>query len=516
MQLYSREKQLTLLDNIFDSVNDGSNFIVISGKKKVGKSTMISEYFRQRRGVYVSLNTRPTRVQLKEVNSLLKGLHLSDVPDFSTWQDVLRYVFFTGKDIPVNLAFDDIHHLECLEPEFLTQLPSLWEKYAGSSMLNFVGITDSRDFYNKYFANPAGPLHGIPIKNINVTPFSFTDVARIMQLNDSILPLQEIVKTYLIFGGLPKYYALFEQFNLWNANISEVLKELVFRRFAPLYFDMKEMLYRDFRSAHSQHFNVLRALAAGHMTLNSISGAAGMNPTSVMKYLHELQTAKELVKRKEPFSAADLRVNRAGRYFIANYFENFWFRFIQPDIISYELGHYTPLMQQTMEALPAYVQIRMKHLIRELLAEFQNHPFVRGLINFIPDAIGESWTRENTADIAARSDAERKALLGAVLHSPLQYSLQGMREFNARMLDTGRLFPGHRLDHLIVGWENPGFSFSDLLAKSGTKHLLVHDLLALVPYRSRALRALRSKAERVRIIEPVATRLVANRVRESQ
>ena len=505
MQLYFRETQLNYLDRVFDSVGRGSNFVLLYGKRKVGKTTLVSEHLRRRRGAYITVSSKSSVLQLHDISDYLKSFHFTDsfVPAFRNWREFFEFIFYIAKDQAINLAIDEFHNFERVEPEVFEELKRLWDKHAHSSNLNLIAITSDQDFIQRRFSSVESPLYHINQNTLKLTPFCFPEVTKIMQLHDSILPLDEIIKIYMVFGGLPKYYALIDQFELWNRDLNDILKELVFKKFAPLGYELKELIVNDFNRGNTVYLSVLQAIASGYRTVSEIANFVSIPSTSVIKYISELERKKTLIKRKTPLGTIDPSKSKYGKYYLSNYFDNFWFRFIQPDIISYEMGQFDKMLHSIATQLPAYFQERMALVVNEILRENTTHPLVTGLFNSSISEIGQTWTRDGHLDVVIKAGEVDRVVLGKILHKNFNFSADQLAVYHHAAEASKKIFPGFNTENLLITWETPSAEFSDYLDSKNINHLLLYDILSLSNYQPKQSRTLRSKTPRLRKTEPV-------------
>ncbi|MCE1189762.1 MAG: hypothetical protein LWX56_11555 [Ignavibacteria bacterium] len=493
MQLYFREKQLEFLEQMINSVGKGSNFVLLFGKRKVGKTTLVTEHLRRLSGAYLTISSKSTPLQLADISEHLKSIHFTDgfIPSFKSWKELFEYIFYIAKDKPVNLVLDDFHNFERIEPEFFAEFKNLWDKNANTSYLNLIAITSDFDFIQRMFYTSTSELFQIHQNTLKLTPFAFSEVVKIMMINESDLPLDEIIKIYMVFGGLPKYYALLDQFDLWNKGIEEILGELVFKKFAPLGFELKEMIVSEFSRNNSVYLSILQAIAAGKVTVTDISKTVAIPPTSVIKYLTELDKKKGLVSKKNPFGTQDPSRSKFGKYYINNYFENFWFKFIQPDIINYEMGQYEQMLENVMKQLPQYIQQRMKLLVRELVQENRNHPFVTEVLGMSVAEISETWTREGELDMVITGTENEKMLLGSIFRSSQELTPSGLDQFKRNVGSFMKLYPGYETEYLVVTWDNPSKEFQSQLKEQYVRHVRLSDILMLTNYKPKSVKTVK-------------------------
>ncbi len=504
MRLYFREKQLTLLDKYNESAQHEANFVLLFGKRKVGKTTLVAEHLRRRRGVYLSIGNKASQLQLNDISEYLKSIQASDkyIPSFRSWKDFFEYIFFISKEHPVSLALDEFHNFEKIEPSLFGELRDLWEKHSANSKVNIIAITSDMDFIQRTFLNTESPLYRFQNNTLKLSPFVFSEVARIIQMHDSILPLEEALKIYLVFGGLPKYYALIDRFDLWNKNVYEILRELVFHEYAPLGYELKELLVNEFSRGNKVYLSILQAIASGKENVTEIARAVAIPPTSVAKYVFELERKKYLLKRRVPIGTSDPSKSKFGKYFLSSFFDNFWFRFIQPDLITYEMGNYDKMLFNVAQKLPQYFQNRSRLVVKELFREFTGHKLISSIVPDTRSEIGEGWNRDASVDLAVVQDETNVLFLGDVIGNENGSLRLQIHEFAKKTALLKEFYERFSMERFIVSWDILDSDALRFLSESDIKYLYLKDLLNLADYRTKPSRLIRSKTQRLRKTYP--------------
>lgn len=402
MDLYFRTNELSQLDTIFDTTVKGSNFVLLYGKRRVGKTTLVREHLKRRKGAYISISIKASALQLNDISDYLKSFNFTTqfIPGFRSWEEFFLYIFHISKDTPLNLVIDEFQNFNKIAPGFYSELKNLWDQHARGAMLNLIAVTYSEQFVDKTFRSPESPLYGITRHEMKISPFSFSEVLKIAKQHHSTMKFEEIRNLYLIFGGLPKFYELIHYLDLWNSSVEDILRELLFKKYAPLASELNSLLVADFGRGSTVYLSIMQSIAAGKNVVSEIAENVSIPVTSTTKYLSELEHTREVIKRRVPLGTLDASKSKYGRYYFRNYFDNFWFRFIQPDIISYEMSQYEKMLSHIAENLDAYIHERLPLLLKEIFREFREHPEILSITGS-PDVIIDGlWTRKTSFDLA--------------------------------------------------------------------------------------------------------------------
>lgn len=444
MKIYFREiiaKELADLAGM----QTGGQIILIYGKRKVGKTTLVKDFLKKHGGIYLTVTPKASSMLLADITSNLIDQKFCDafIPSFKNWKEFLNFLFFQSRKQKVTIILDEIQNMDYVDPSFFSLVKEFLDKEKESSQINLIFVTYDYEFLIRTFFNEEKPLYRAHSKFLRLKPFLFNEVAKIYSDQKSTLSIEEILKIYLMFGGLPKYYFLIDAFNLWHADVMKVINELVLKDYAPLSFELKEVLAADFNRGNSTYLSILQAISTGYNTVGEIAAQIELPVTSVNKYLMELEKKKNLIKKKNPLGTTESSKSKFGRYFMQNYFEEFWFRFIESERILFESGENMKLQQKILEKLPGFFQSKIPNLVRELF----HAPELKSLLgDKLPEPItqiGSIWDRKDIIEVVVESTEEKKILF-------VKFLIDIKREEDFSPIGIGKIFrkfsnefPGH-------------------------------------------------------------------------
>ncbi|HIC99770.1 MAG TPA: ATP-binding protein, partial [Piscirickettsiaceae bacterium] len=167
--------------------------------------------------------------------------------------------------------------------------------------------------------------------------------------------MEELVKIYAIFGGVPFYLDLTK-----SLSVEEAIKEKVLRKGEVLYEEPEFLLREELREPRVYKL-ILKGLALGYETLGELVSFTGLDRGNLSKYLDVLERL-DIIGYELPYG----RMKR-GCYHIKDNFFNFWFRFVYPNLADLELGLVDEVWAKIECELNAYYGRMFERLIREML-----------------------------------------------------------------------------------------------------------------------------------------------------
>jgi AAA+ ATPase superfamily predicted ATPase len=157
------------------------------------------------------------------------------------------------------------------------------------------------------------------------------------------------------------------------------------------------------------YFSILRAIAQGSTKLNEIAQSSGVgSANTISRYLDILQQLR-LVTRRVPATESQPEKSKRGLYQIDDHFLRFWFRYVQPNQGSLDLGLADAILKQRVRPdLDHFAAVAFEEASQAYIARLAH----QDRLAFIPEKIGGWWERDAEIDVLAVSRTEKQALVG--------------------------------------------------------------------------------------------------------
>lgn len=198
----------------------------------------------------------------------------------------------------------------------------------------------------------------------------------------------------------------------------ETMIDFVTQPDSPLLTEGWDMLVQEFGRDYSTYFSILQLIASGYTRQGEIDGIIGKNSGP---YLNNLSEGYSLIQRRLPLLSKP--GTRNLRWYIADNFLNFWFRFIYPHQSAIELEKYAELNTYIKSHYVQYSGGMLEKYFRDRVAETTNVTLV-----------GNYWDSkgENEIDLIALNDFEKKGLVAEVKRNPdkINYTLLAQKMAN--------------------------------------------------------------------------------------
>jgi uncharacterized protein len=321
MVFVNRKRELAALDAWW--VLPGPQLGVIWGRRRIGKSFLVSHWARDKRVVFHIARNQPVREQFRQLSERAHQLVSTPQRDllrtpFSDWDDAFRVLANAARDEPLLLVIDEFAELLLGEPNVESTLRAVWEEVGPDSKLRVL-LTGSAVRAMEALQAERAPLFGRATLRLHLRAFTPGESA--LMLRD--LPAGERAKAWGVCGGTPYYLSLWDD----GASFRENLQRLVCTEQGVLLNEGELVLAtEDFAGGRRERLpeQVLRAIATSHTAFSEIKSIIGTDPTRVLRSLQDL----DLVTRIQPVRAK--QDNRKAVYRVNDNFLDFWLSLVEP------------------------------------------------------------------------------------------------------------------------------------------------------------------------------------------
>ncbi|RLF80104.1 ATP-binding protein [Thermococci archaeon] len=396
---YNRNAELEKLEKVYAHL--GSTFVVIYGRRRVGKTALVREFLRSKLGLYFFVGEKDETMlieeYLKEVETVL-GEHLPSYvkPRFSSLEELFEFLLNFSKEQKFVVVFDEFQNFRSVKPSFFSSLQKLWDTKRDSNLM-LIAVGSYVGMMKRIFMDNKKPLFGRVDEWIKLRPFDFWTAYDFVNTFADVLPAH-FVELYSALGGMPRYLLYLKRY--YTGNVAETLNNLFFDEFAPLREEGLNTLKLEFGRFYRSYFSILEAVSLGYVTPKEISDKTGLKLLTVGKYLSELTNHYEYLRREVPVTE-DPQKTRKVSYRVADEFFNFWFRFVYHNYTYLEEGNLDLVLDDLERNFSAFVGKTYERVAPEFVKRIN--------LGFKPLRVGRWWHKGEEIDVVAY-DRENIAL----------------------------------------------------------------------------------------------------------
>lgn len=391
MGFIDRSKELKALEKEYK--RDAASFVVIYGRRRVGKTTLIKEFIKNKTALYYLADTQGERIQVNRFknitahqwdDNLLRNL------ETASWDTVFDYLVkqrYFSKKGKLIIVIDEFQYLVKANKAVPSIFQRIWDELLKDTnvMLILCGSVISMMYSSTL--SYSSPLYGRRTSQLKLLPLKFKDFSAFFKGKS---PAQ-LIELYSILSGIPKYIEIFEDCgDIFGAIENNMLDTDSFLYHEPLYILNEEL------SETATYFSLMEVISKGEHKIGNIAGRLQIPTTHLTSFLNRLIDL-ELIEREVPVTEVNPSKSKRGLYFLKDHFFRFWFRYVLPYRSYIEIENTGFVMDKIKQDFSLYVSRVFEKICMEQV--ILNPP-----LEILK--IGRWWNNNEEIDIAAVGDSE--------------------------------------------------------------------------------------------------------------
>jgi len=341
MEIIGREAEIRELEMYYDSGRP--EFIIVYGRRRVGKTYLIKEYFINTFAFYFTGSVNVTTAEnLTNFDRALMEFGCKAKTTSKNWSDAFNKLKIllqnSGKGRKV-IFIDEMPWLDTRNSDFLSSFDYFWNSGASANPeILLISCGSSTSWITKKIFQNKGGLHNRVTGRIHLAPFALGECERFFKSRGVEITRYQMLECYMVFGGIPYYLNLFDK----GLSCSQNIDKLCFSNNVPLRNEFNELYISLFSNPH-RHISIIESLAKKNcsMSRNEISKSENISPnghlTTILNELEQcdfIEKYNDFTKKKngsyyflkDPFSLFYLRYmknnNSKDEYFWTNYIDD--------------------------------------------------------------------------------------------------------------------------------------------------------------------------------------------------
>lgn len=324
MKVAGRKEEIKILQDLLKK--DESAFLALYGRRRIGKTYLIREVYKQQLVFECSgLHQRDMSQQLENFwLTLIDKTKPELLP--KTWLQAfsLLKTYISGLNTKQKkvVFLDEIAWFETPRSGFLAALDQFWNQFCSKRKDILLVICGSAaSWIIDKVINNRGGLHNRVTDHIRLLPFTLKETKAYLELNNVRLTLKDITSLYMSTGGIPYYLKDLKP----GKSVAQFLDELFFKQHAKLKGEFDNLYASLFKNSHL-HVAIVKALATKNkgLTRNEILSETGITSGGGFTLLlHEL-VACGFVKEIYPIH----KTKEDTLYRLVDEYSIFYFKFL--------------------------------------------------------------------------------------------------------------------------------------------------------------------------------------------
>lgn len=405
-----RERELASLKEFYD--RDGIGMTVIYGRRRIGKSTLIAEFVKNKKTIfYTATKVGKTRnlelFSRQAINLFMPGV---ENISFHTTEAVFDFIDKSIGSDKIVLVIDELPYWAERDEALLSIMQKYIDTVWNDKNLKIILCGSALSFMEKKVLSEKSPLFGRRDSQIRLEAFNYLDAAKFVP----DYSCEDKAICYGITGGVARYLSMIDP----SKSIDENIVKLFFRTDGYLYDETRNLLTQEFTDIAIVN-NIIEQIASGENTLNTIAGKIGEKEPTVLYSLDKLINVGLVEKKK---CITDEKNKKKTQYVLKDYMFKFWYEFIPKATSVIEMGQGELYYQKAVKPV---LHSFMGAVFEDMCRYYTLKQGITGEYGCFLTSVGSWWGTENITDendniraqsadidVVAISEIDKKAVIG--------------------------------------------------------------------------------------------------------
>ena len=439
MEFYDREQEIAYLQKTRETAKQVARFTVVTGRRRIGKTTLIREAYKDQPFVYffVARKAEPDlcEVYLEEINEKL------GIPTLGTSRrfiEIFRYLMQLSQTQSFTLVIDEFQDFYRVNKAVFSEMQNVWDEYEKTSHINLIVCGSIYSMMQKLFKDKKEPLYGRNTGELRLKPFCPSVLKHILADAKPGYSNEDLLALFTFTGGVAKYVS--QLIDGGALDREEMIRQIVSAN-STFLTEGKNNLIEEFGKDYGVYFSILSCIARGKNTRNEIEDVIGKE---VGGYLTNLEKDYELIAKRQPLFEKSSTKN--VRYELDDVFYSFWFRFIFKYSYILEIENYSKLQDIILRDYNTFSGLMLERYFHRVAIESGKYT-----------RIGRWWDRrgENEIDMIAEDELSDKAEFFEIKRQKEEISINVLKQRAEAFLRATYEFRGYSFSYI-------GLSMSDM------------------------------------------------------
>ena len=405
-----REKELSYLNEFYEK--DGIGMTVIYGRRRIGKSTLIAEFVKDKKTIFYTATKVGKERNLELFSEQVTEMFLPGVEgiNFTTVEAVFDFIAKNVSGEKTVLVIDELPYWAEKDEGLLSILQKYIDTIWQDKNLKIILCGSALSFMESKVLSEKSPLFGRRDSQIKLEAFDYLDSAKFVPKYS----YKDKALCYGITGGVAKYLSMIDP----TKSIDKNIIRLFFRTDGYLYDETRNLLTQEFSDITLVN-NIIEQVASGKNTVNGIANGIGEKEPTVLYSLEKLISVGLIEKKR---CITEEKNKKKSQYVLKDSMFKFWYTFIPKAASVIEMGqgelYYT-------KAVKPFLHFFMGTVFEDMCRYYTLQHGILGEFGCFLTSVGSWWGMETIVndegkkmgqsadiDVVALSEIEKKVVVG--------------------------------------------------------------------------------------------------------
>lgn len=310
--------------------NKKTSFVVCSGRRRIGKSTLIENVgvefknFYEFQGLHPKEASKQTQ-QLDHFSEKIRLFFKTPKMKFTSWTEAFTELAQRLNSQSTLIFLDEISWMSSGSETFSAELKSAWDiLYKKHPNLVFVVAGSVSSWIDENILNNSNFLGRVTL-NLRLDELSLQEAQQFWSRRNVSVSSYNLVKTLAIFGGVPLYLELQNP----KESVEQNIQRLCFNKSGPLVDEFDKIFSDIFSRRGPVYKKIVKQLLEKPKNLIELAKALGVEKSgSLSEYLGDLRKSGFL--EADVTYAIDGKPTKSFRYRVCDNFIRFALKYVEP------------------------------------------------------------------------------------------------------------------------------------------------------------------------------------------
>lgn len=454
MKFINRNSELNKLSDLWNM--QASQLVVLYGKRRVGKTELIKQFIKDKRGIYFLADKRTHKDQLSEFARVVGNFFDDEYilkSGFSDWLEAFLYLKSKARKEKFVLAIDEYPYLVESDGATSSLFQKGWDEHLKETNIFLIICGSSIAMMESELLAYKSPLYGRLTGKLNIEPMEFHSCRKFFPDKS----FEEFLSFYCITGGMPAYMKQFANYN----KAVDAIEDLCWDKQGLYHDEVNLMLKQELRTPQN-YFAILKAIAWGKTRVSEIAMDSGLNAQLVNKYIDTL-IRLQLIRREVGVTETKPHKSKRGIYVLTENFVRFWFQYVYAFSSDLEISNIRQVKKRFLQYSNILEAIAYEQIARKDLFQKESNLFAM-------DKVGRYWDKDIEIDGIGFNSETKQIVFMEAKWSNTQQDIRALNKLRqkAKLVNWNN---GDRKEYFAI-YSKSGFS-KELLDLNKEKENLI-------------------------------------------
>ena len=368
---FGRSNEINKLNEMYNS--DNFELAIIYGRRRVGKTTLIREFIKEKKSIFFAASESTAEVNLASLSRAIGGKN--DSPIYQDYESAFSALFEMANDERLIFVIDEYPYLAESNKAISSLLQIAIDHNRDTSKIMIILCGSSMSFMENQVLGYESPLYGRRTAQFKILPFDFFDSLPFL---DGFSVVDKAV-LYGVTGGIPEYLNKIKH----DKSVRENIIDLFFTPSGHFFEEPSNLMKQELREP-STYNAIIESIASGASRLNEIATKSKLESNKCAKYLASL-ISLGLVRKEYPYGET---TSKKSIYRLEDNMFRFWYRFVFTNESAIIVGMGDAVYDNEVEPqLGAYMGLIFEDICKQWLFEQAK----KNALPFFIGSIGRWW-----------------------------------------------------------------------------------------------------------------------------